>query len=227
MAASMTRPRWTGSTHFRLSPSGHPFPMQRRFVFWGLVSATLAGLWLQTFLSAFSFLVLFLVLAALWRGDEPPVLAFCVFYQWLFVVTGYFDLQWSGVYPNLPLLGDLEGAVFLSLLGFLCLAAGIRLGIHLCRGAAPLTRVEPGQWAEFRYDVRLLFWIVISLYSINYFVEITPMTILFEAAQILYRVLEFRAILFLLLLLTILKQREGYRYGLIAFVYIWIPNLPR
>lgn len=199
-----------------------PYPLQRRFFKWGLWAAILAGLLFQSPLVGFSFLVVFWATALVWRIDELPVLAFIIAFQWLFVVSGYVYREVYGFVPGFPELGDFDGAVLLSMLGFLALAAGIRTGFHLLgqRVALAERRVEP---LTPRYNVRSLFWLVIAVYTINWFVAILPGEIFFNAAEIIATTLQFRAILLSLLFLVIVRQKEGYVYGAGALLYVLAP----
>jgi hypothetical protein len=159
-----------------------------------------------------------------WRVDEPPVLAFIIGFQWLFAVGGFLYREVYGIVPGFPDLGDLEGAVFLSMLGFLALAAGIRTAFHLLgqRVALAERRVEP---LTPRYNVRSLFWVVIVVFTINWFVDILPREIFFDAAEIIATVLQIRTVLLCLLFLVIVRQKEGYLYGAVAWLYVVIPQL--
>ena len=124
----------------------------------------------------------------------------------------------------MPVLGDLERAVFLSLTGFLILAAGIRAGLALWK--RNLTSLqEKLRASEPIYSVRRLFWLVVILLSANWFFEINPKLLWFNGAQIVEGILSFRHVLLILLFFTILRQRHGYRYGAMAFAYWSFPGL--
>lgn len=200
------------------------YPLQRRFFVCGLWAAILAGLLFESPLLGFAFLVVFWAMALVWRIDELPVLAFIIAFQWLFVVSGYVYREVYGFVPGFPVLGDLDGAVLLSILGFLALAAGIRTGFHLLghRVALAQRRLET---STPRYNIRPLFWLVIVVYTINWFVAILPQNIFFNAAEIIASFLQFRAVLLCLLFLVIVRQKEGYRYGAVALLYVLAPLL--
>jgi hypothetical protein len=204
------------------SPS--PFPLQKRFLLWGLAVAVVTGAGLfQSALAGLSFFILFACLGGVWRRDETPIIAYCLAYQWLFIISGYLYQQVTGAYPGFDSLGNIDAAVYWSLIGLLVLVAGIRTSLFLLRKKIDSTR-QTLQVTNPRYDVRRLFWLVIITYSISWFIEISPMEILFDAAQVIYRVLEFRTIFLFLLFLTIVEQKRGYSYGVIAFIYTTIPS---
>lgn len=168
-------------------------------------------------------LVVFLASSTVWNRDELPVLPYCIAYQWLFIVAGYFYQLIAGYYPGADAVGDVERAVMLSCVGLLVIVAGIRLGQLPFRRRFSADQKRLDLMAT-RYRIPLLFWIVVIVYTVNWFVDISPMDIAFNVAQILYRILEFRALFLLLLFLAIMKQRKGYRYGVAAFLYTIVPK---
>lgn len=201
------------------------YPLQQRLLVWGLVAGSigLAMFWSSPMVGV-ALGVLFAIVGMVWRADEPPILAFCLMYQWCFIVTGYIYQQITGTYPGLGRVAQIEMAVGLSLLGLLVLVAGIRLGI------AALRRDEPAApptvpTAPDTYPIQWLFLWVIGLYSLNWFVHLTPMTLYFDAAQVIYNLLALRTIFFALLFLTVLQTQAGYRYAVAAFVYVFLPQL--
>lgn len=214
-----------GNLVVRAERQAAPYPLQRKFVIWGMWAGCFGGLLFVSPLAGLSFLVLFGAMGALWPRAEPPVLAFCIMLQWLSVMSGYFYYLAQGHYPGESggsFVGNLEGAVLLSLIGLVALTAGLRTGLKLFQG-----RFE---WAQQKlqasipcYDVRALFWCVIVLFAINWRVEILPMEIFPRGAQIIYNILAFREVLLFLLFLEILQQQKGYCYGVAAFVYVLIP----
>ncbi|MDH3603489.1 MAG: hypothetical protein OEU26_28080, partial [Candidatus Tectomicrobia bacterium] len=56
------------------------------------------------------------------------------------------------------------------------------------------------------------------------FFHITPMTILFDAAQLLYNALAMRGIFLALLLFVVLQHQTGYGYAMLVFIYVLIPQ---
>ena len=201
-----------------------PYPIQRR----GFLFGAVAGLTVATVLSAplagFAVFVLLASAGLLWRRDEPPILVYCVGYQWIFVASGYFDYIFTGVFPSQqgpP--GDLEGATFLSLLGFLAIALGVRTGLRLLESRL-FARSQKNSARPCFYDVRFLFWGVIGVYTISWFFEIVPRDIAFNQAQIISNILSMREVLLCLLFLSIFQQRKGFQYGIAAAVFVFLPQ---
>lgn len=200
------------------------YPLQHRFLVWGVIAGALGVTVCWSFplvgLSTFALLAL---VGCLWRHDEPPILVFCIAYQWLFVMTGYAYWGITGSYPSLPKLGNLEGAILLSMFGFIALVAGIRAGFHILRPHFESARKRLDATSS-RYDIRRLFWWVVMLYTINWFVGIASKEMLFSAAQIIDNILSFRSVFLLLLLLAVLQYRMSYGYAVVAFLYVLIPQ---
>ena len=156
----------------------------------------------------------------LWRRSEVPIFAFCILYQWLFIGIGYFYLKTAGNYPGMRYLGDLEAAIWYSLAGLLGITFGIRFAL---RGYQP----NP-DYQENEYDATRLFWIVLILFSVNWFAELSAVQLrlaAFNIAQILHHVLILRYLFLYLLLLTIVQQGRHYSMGFLAFAYVLLPEL--
>ncbi len=201
------------------------YPLQQPLLIWGLGAGGigLAVFWSSPMVGA-AVSVLFCMVGLVWRAGEPPILAFCLAYQWCFIATGYMYQQMTGAYPGLPRVPNVETAVGLSLLGLLILAAGIRLGISALHKYDPI-ECEPHSASHMAYSIpRLCTW-VIGLYTLNWFVGIAPMTLFFDAAQVIYNLLALRTILFALLFLLVLQTQVGYAYAIVAFAYVLLPQL--
>ena len=197
-----------------------PFRELRPFMSWGVPIAIAAGLLFGNLLSAYCLLVAFACAGLLWTRSEIPVLVFCVLYQWLFIVTGYFYLQLTGTYPGMRILGELDTALWYSLTGLIVLTSGIRL----CLGRSAL---RP-RLSNDSYDVTKLFWCVVILFSVNWLFEISAVQlrlVAFNVAQILNHLLFFRYLFLYLLLLTVVERRTGYGLATIAFAYVFLPEL--
>ncbi|HLG14347.1 MAG TPA: O-antigen polymerase [Blastocatellia bacterium] len=198
------------------------YPLQH--VFWqiGLVAAAIGGTILSSPLAFVSILVLFLCMGLLWRRGEPA-LAWCIAYQWLFVAAGHAYWLMTGQFPDSHNPRELETAVWLSLLGLLVMSIGIRAALSVM---GRRTKILPGEADTItHYSIPKLCAAAIVLSSIDWMVHISPMTMFFGGAQIIYRLLEFRGILFFLLLLAALRQRRGYGYCAAAAVFLWLPSL--
>ena len=193
------------------------YPLFRKFTIFGLISGLVAILIFKSFIAGFAFFVVFFCAGLLWRANEPPILSFALAFQWIFVVAGYLYTTAGGELGEYALIGNVDLAVLLSLIGLICLAVGMRLGLAIIR------KQRTEQCLD-QVNLRTLFLVTIITYSVSWVIEISPMDIVFNAAQILYAVLSFREVLLCLLWLIILRRREGYRYGWIAFAIALLPR---
>src|SRR5438270_3969176 len=202
------------------------YPFTKRFLFVGIVAGLLGGLIFRMPLAGLSWFVVFVAVGLVWRRDEPPVLPFALAFQWVFIVAGYLYWCTGGVVEEF-LFGGVELAVLLSLSGLLCLAVGLRLGMAILRRPL-LRRAAFARQTNEVFDLKQLFWVTVITYSVSWVIEFSPMNtssvMVFNAAQILGGIIAFREVLFCLLWLTILRRREGYSYGLIAFVVAVVPR---
>jgi hypothetical protein len=199
------------------------YPLQRRALIAGAIIGSVAGLMLWNALAGYALFVLAAIIGLLWRKEEPPVLVFCLCFQWLFIAVGYFYLLLTGAFPFQDFaLGDLEGATFLSLLGLLAIIFGARLGIRLL--ARKSQTVSSQTNPPTAYDIRLLFWAVVCLYITNWFFEIFPRELAFNQAQLISTILSVRDIFLCLLLLSVFAQRTGYRYAIAAAIFVTLPQ---
>ena len=206
-----------------LVPPVGPYPLQRKFALWGLVVGAVGAALFRSPLAGLAFLVLFLNTGLLWHRNEAPVLSFCLAYQWLFAVLGYLFFRASGRYPSGEKIGNLEGAVALSLIGLAALAVGLRLGLY-CWDKSDLRRNNAVLAGEPRYEVRRLFFVTLVGALTAFVWRRAPIDVWFGGAQILYRLLELRTILLALLLFCVLRQRQGYGYGTVAAVVAWVSS---
>src|SRR5881394_4401246 len=200
-----------------------PYPLQRTFALWGLVVGAVGAALFRSPLAGLAFFVLFLNTGLLWRRNEAPILPFCLAYQWLFAVLGYLFFCGSVKYPSGEKIGNLEGAVALSLVGLSVLAVGLRFGLY-CWDKSDLRRNKAVLAGEPRYDVRRLFFVTLAGALTAFMWRRAPIDVWFGGAQILYRLLELRTILLALLLFCVLRQRKGYGYGLVAAAMAWVSS---
>jgi len=203
--------------------SSTEYPLQSVFIKWGSVAALLGGVCFVSPLAGLAFFVVFAVAGAVWRPGEPA-LAYCLAFQWLFIVTGYFYFCVTGAYPEDGIVGDIDAAVLLCLAGLIALAAGMRSGIAVLAKTVDNSRPNSKDW-QTPYDIPRLFWLTIAFGAVNWFTEISPMLIWFDGAQIIYRLLQFRHLFFFLLLLTVIRRQHGFDYGAVAFLVYLVPAL--
>ena len=204
----------------RSSLSGSDTPLLRPFSLWGLglgVAATAAS---GEPLIGLVIVTLFLCAGLLWFRTGVPIFAFCILYQTIFVITGYFYWTLFGSYPGMRYIGNLELATFYSMLGFLAVSLGIWSVVH--------GYVQEANEGDDEYDVMRLFWVVLALFSFNWLIEISGAglrLVAFNVAQILHHTLMVRYMFLYLLFLTVIRRREHIGLGLIAFGYVLLPEL--
>jgi hypothetical protein len=209
-------------TRIRHGVARSTYPLQTKGVVVGALAAAGLGAALWSPVAGFSVFVLFTVLGLLWRADEPPALAYCLAFQWTSVSSGLLYQGVTGSVPGDPIIGDLDYAVLLSLVGLLVIAIGMRLGLWVVPSRwSSVTTAAPD--APGAYSARRLFWVIIGCYSLGWMMEISPAHISFEAAQFIHRLLEFRSIFLFLLLLSVFQARKGYAYAAVATFFVWIP----
>ncbi|RJP28130.1 MAG: hypothetical protein C4533_06560 [Candidatus Omnitrophota bacterium] len=199
------------------------YPLQKKFTLAGLVFGIVSGAVSFNLLVGLSTFVLFFGVGWLWRRREPPILVACFISHWIWATIGYFYKIGKGEYPAFPFATNIEKAVLLSLAGLICVVMGIRFTLHLLKPRLVFNwrKIEA---LNIRYSVQRLFWIVIFFFSINWFMEIFPMGMIYNAAQLIMNLFLFRELFFFMLLLAILNQREGFKYGVIVFLYVLLPK---
>jgi len=199
------------------------FPLQKTLFFFGLIAGVLTALLFGSLVVGIGTAVLMAVAGLLWPRDEIPTLAFCFLHQGVFIIVVVYYRQLTDSYPGGGLLGDVDGAVYLSVIGLLSAALGVRAVMPSSRLLMSDT-FDSGK-RERGYDVQRIFWIVIALFSVSWTVELLPRSILFNAAQAIQAVLAVRYAFLLLLLLVCFRERKGYNYAAIAFGFVLLPEL--
>lgn len=201
------------------------YPLQKRFFYYGLLVGIIGGVLLSSFLVGISLFLGLYFIGLVWRKDEVPIFVYSITKIWIGIATGFLFLEVYGYYPGFGSnYGNIEDMIIYSLGGLFFLIFGIRAGISILK---PRLKFQPEvvQSSQDKYRISLLFFWVILLNSFNWFTTFSPNASAFNYAQFLYRLLDFRTILFYLLLLTVLRQREGYLYAVVAFLFVWFPSL--
>jgi hypothetical protein len=202
-------------------PDPPAYPLFRPFAFVGLALGVAAACLTMAPLMFAVVLTLFLCAGALWRRGEPAFV-WSIGYQWVFVFPGYAYWTLNGVYPVIYSRFRLETAVWLSCLAFLVIALGIRAAI------AAASRREwrsPESEQSASYSQRALLVVIVALSTVDWGMQVAPMGLFFNAAQPIYRLLEFRRVFFVLLLVTALRRNKGYGHCVIAGLVTLIPTL--
>ena len=175
----------------------------------GLLSALVAA----PLLTAACILVLPVGATLLWREGEPPILFAVFFMQWLQVSTGVFQADFAGlsVEDSFGVPGVVT-ATWLSLLGLLVLAAGIRLALR---------SIGPSQFATLlaevhRYRLRRVeqayLGAILAALALGFFVWIIP-----GLSQLLLALTSLRWVFFFVLVVTVMVKRRGYSVLALAF----------
>ena len=199
------------------------FPLTGPGIVIGTVGGLAAAALFQSLLIGFSILVLGAVVGMVWRRDEVPILSFCLAYQWLFTATGYVYDSITGVYPGFLTLGDIHSAVFLSLLGLVAAAVGIRVVFWLWPPALRRS-VAQSAAADRRLNLTRCFWLVIVTSALSWGGENDPKELWTEGSEVIGYVLAFRAVLLGVLVLEVVKQRRGYGLAVVAVLCAIVPE---
>ena len=197
------------------------YPYKKRFLIWGLLFSFIGGGLFLSPLLGFAFFVLFFIAGSLWRKNEPPILAFCISFQWFSIVSGSFYKQIKGVFPG-EIPGNLDGAVLLSLIGLIVIAVGIRLSFKMLESFLRSVQYKVRISIE-SYSIKRLFWVVISIYIISWFIEFGRVENVSNFAGFISNLLAFRGVFLYLLFLAILRQKIRYTYGFIAGFIVVLP----
>jgi hypothetical protein len=106
-----------------------PLPGPVFYLFAGI--ALLGLLTINPLLTLAAILSIPVYILLLWRPGEPPVLLFIVAYQWLQVTAKVFHANVQGVHiTEMSQAASVEEATWLSLIGLLVLALGIRFALR-------------------------------------------------------------------------------------------------
>lgn len=177
------------------------------------VLAVLGLLTTNGLLTAASLLVLGVAIVLLWRPGEPPVLLFAVGYQWAQVTAKVFHADLFGV-PIEAISASqasIRLATWLSLLGLVVLAAGMRLGLR----KLPIQGKRLGIGAA-DFSISRAFWLyagaaVVSTVVLAFAWSIGSLT------QILLGLADLKWAAFFVLAYLVFQRREGFLFLAVAF----------
>jgi hypothetical protein len=199
------------------------FPLTLWAIEIGVFVAVFLGLLTYSFTVGFSVFVLFATVGATWRRDQAPIFPFILAFQWSAVTVGYFYYVATGIYPSAYATGDIDYTAFVSLLGLMVLASGIRLVSTLLPGPT-INDPETGDPAMHVTNLKGLFRLVLLVFAVDYVYMInTKMFGGFDV--ILDRVLAFRYVLLLLLWFEVLRRKTQYSYLWFSLAWVFIPLL--
>lgn len=199
------------------------FPLQKTLFLFGVVAGMVTALQFGSLVIGVGTAVLMTVVGLLWPRDEMPTLSFCFLHQGIFIIVVVYYRQITDAYPGGGLLGDVDGAVYLSAIGLLSTALGVRAAMPSSRRL--MNEASDVEKRKHGYDMQRIFWVVIALFSVSWTVELLPRSIMFNAAQAIQAALAMRYAFLLLLLLVCFRERKGYNYAVIAFGFVLLPEL--
>lgn len=151
----------------------------------------------------------------LWRIGEPPILFAVLFMQWLSISTGVFQAAMNGqsLAELLGVPGMVE-ATWLSLIGLLMLAGGMHLAL---RGSSP-PRVDILRQEVHGYSLSRITWAY--LFAILFFYALDFIIWRMSGlSQALLALTSLRWVIFFVLAVKILMERQGYGLLALAFGY--------
>lgn len=204
-----------GSPALRWPSESRPYPFQAFFAKWALLCGIVVGGLSTSVLAGFTCFAFLFCVGVVWRRNEPTI-SLCLALQWAEISWGYLYLCVYGIYPGFRNPGGVEKAVLFSTCGLLALALGIRVGLLAFKMRPQRARALELRNRSDRYSIPALFFSFIALGAIDWFVMITPMHLWFGGAQLICKVLSFRGIFLVLLVLSVLRQRRGYDYLFVA-----------
>ncbi len=206
-----SHPRRTGGGAARQNP-GTSLPLG---VWPGFAVLVIWGSLTVNPLITISALLLLPVLAwLLWRRDEPPALLFGCFMQWLQAAVGIFYENSQGrTLDDVSGIARLSQATWLSLLGVLVLALGMKLA---------LLRLRKGNRLALRDEVAALS--ALALFRV--FLVVFPICLVVKGAaflfgglaQPLFAAAEFEWVVVVLLMDAVLRQKK--HHGLLFVVVV-------
>jgi hypothetical protein len=179
-----------------------------RWLFWGFCAAAAAiGLFTANgLITSVSFLALPLIVFLVWRQGEPPVLLFACTFQWLQTTAAVFYTNEKGVTLEEAFGSyELTVATWLSIIGVVALAAGIRCAFL---GAGKPKQIELEREAA-NLDVRKIGTLYIAAFIFSTLILFVARHF-WSASQIIGAFASAKWAAVFLLCYTTLYQRRGY-----------------
>jgi len=198
------------------------YSLLKRSILFGIVAGAIVLSIESSILLGFSVFLILVILGLTWEGNKPPILPFCFLYQWFFIVTGYTFLLNLGYYPGNIFVGNIQGAVLVSLIGLLSIAFGLRVLRSFSEKFNIKRSFSKKEYSDL--NISLLFWIVIATNSVDYFLTIVPVNISYTSSQLISNLLYFRMVFFFLLLIEVFRQGRGYHYAVLAIGFVILPQ---
>lgn len=184
----------------------------------GLLTAMLAG---SALVGALVCCVV-LAVGAGWRIGEPLVVPAWIAYEWVFIATPIVFLALKGRTPFGNRVGDIQTAAVLSMIAWLCLMIGFRLGNQWAGTTPALSRLHTGG-RETRYRVPLLAVMSMVLYLPDFFFDVRP-RLTGGLSQVILTAQGLRDVLLLALWYVVLRRGSGYGWGIAALAVAIMPR---
>lgn len=178
------------------------------WVFWLVcVASAVVGLFTANgFLTSAAFLALPIMVFLVWRHGEPPVLLFGCTFQWLQATAAIFYTNHQGVTLEKAFGSyELTAATWLSILGVVALAAGVRCAF--IGAGRPLQGELEREAASL--DVRKIGGFYVAAFIFSTLVVLLASRF-WSASQIIASVASIKWAAVFLLCYTVLYQRRGY-----------------
>jgi hypothetical protein len=199
----------------RVSRLGLPLPV---YLITGLAAAVCL-VSTNPVLTLGSVMTLLVLMHLLWRPAEPPVLVFAASYQWLQVVTLVLLADYRGQ-PISALSPEprIEDAIWLSLIGLISLAFGMRLGVK------KLKPVIEEQQQLLRLSVDRIF--ILYLFT-AVFASMVPYLVwrFLSVAQFLLALANLKWVFYVLLGYITLRRRTKVAYFVIATLLEFVAGI--
>jgi hypothetical protein len=173
-------------------------------IFYGIFST-------NVFLTIFGVLSLFVIYKLLWRSYEPPVLFFCLSFQWLQAFTRVIQANLLDMHINDFRMSDYAfSSVACALMGLVLLA----LGIYLSMGIRAVSRSEIHEQV-LSLDPKQLFFLYLIFLTASPFIHLLAKGGL---AQIIHAFSSFKWVIYAALAYTAFLKNEGKIFFLAAFL---------
>lgn len=187
------------------------YPLFLRFTIAGGILGFLIAVITQSPVLGLAIACIMVSAGALWLRDTPPAFPGSITYQWVFVVMGllgrYISSEHGDEETSLP---QIERAVALASVGFLCLTVGVRLGLFFpFRSHAKFCLAQTAATSQLSVKKLALLVALATLFRIS--LSSSGM-----GGHVFGCALGLVDGLFCLLWLIILQQKEGLAYGLLV-----------
>lgn len=178
-------------------------------------------------LTVASIAILPFLVALTWVPGEPPILPFVLGFQWIQATTRVFHADLVGayvgdlvLYPQFGAFADVETATWLSLVGLLVLAVGIRVATWTL---APPERAALIREAE-EFSIPRAFWLYLAT-TFTATALVGSVGFMSGFKQILFAVEELKWATYFFLGYISIVRKEGYVYFLAAFAIEFISGI--